>query len=402
MKNSIKIEIDKIFLNLICLLPLADSINGYINGGGNDGGLSFGIIYRAIIIILSLYFMHKTKITKKNFVYIIMILFSLVMASINGIDTLKSFLNISLRLILPILLIITFTECKRKKIFSYKDIQRIFDIWSILFPITILLPYFLGYGFSTYGVGAAGYKGFYYAQNDIGFILALLYLYSFYSINDKLSITCIFRLLLILASNLILGLKSNYLYVGVITIGYLLKINNSRFKTKLIVIIGILIGGLFLIHHYSDQLLMITERWTYFYNRGNGGLSFWTSTRIDRLKPAFEFMVSNNLIFNLLFGTGMNYTLHTMDLGLSLIEMDLFDLFFQIGIVGCISLLFFYKRYIKLSKINSFYYTGVLLSVVSGTLAGHVFESPLSGMVFSLVCIGTIFENRAQGDINGK
>ena len=35
-----KITIKKIFWYLLCFLPFADSLNGYLNGGGNEGGLS--------------------------------------------------------------------------------------------------------------------------------------------------------------------------------------------------------------------------------------------------------------------------------------------------------------------------------------------------------------------------
>lgn len=32
-----KITIKKIFWYLLCFLPFADSLNGYLNGGGNEG-----------------------------------------------------------------------------------------------------------------------------------------------------------------------------------------------------------------------------------------------------------------------------------------------------------------------------------------------------------------------------
>jgi len=88
----------------------------------------------------------------------------------------------------------------------------------------------------------------------------------------------------------------------------------------------------------------------------------------------------------------MDYTKHTVLLGTNIIEMDFFDLFFQLGIVGVVEILLFYGRFINIKRIKSFYTLGVLLSILSGALAGHVFESALSGMVFSMVCVGTIYE----------
>ena len=131
----------------------------------------------------------------------------------------------------------------------------------------------------------------------------------------------------------------------------------------------------------------------FFYNE-KAGVSFWTSSRIDRVTPAYIWMMSKHGILNFLFGTGMDYTKHTVLLGTNIIEMDFFDLFFQLGIVGVVEILLFYGRFINIKRIKSFYTLGVLLSILSGALAGHVFESALSGMVFSMVCVGTIYERK--------
>lgn len=390
-----KITIKKIFWYLLCFLPFADSLNGYLNGGGNEGGLSFGIIYRIVIILISLYYLYIMKLSKRNLIYIIMFITSICVASLRGIDTIDSFVLIVFKLLLPILLVIVFEEGERKKRFDLNYIQSIFDFWSVAFPLTIFVPYILGIGFNTYGMGAAGYKGFYFAQNDIGLVLALLYMYAFYKLNDKVSTLNILRLTLLLISNLVLGLKSNYLYVIVITIVYLLKIDYKAKKiiAKIIALAAIILGGMLIIRHFSDQIDMIINRWMFFYNE-KAGVSFWTSSRIDRVTPAYIWMMSKHGILNFLFGTGMDYTKHTVLLGTNIIEMDFFDLFFQLGIVGVVEILLFYGRFINIKRIKSFYTLGVLLSILSGALAGHVFESALSGMVFSMVCVGTIYERK--------
>ena len=82
-----KITIKKIFWYLLCFLPFADSLNGYLNGGGNEGGLSFGIIYRIVIILISLYYLYIMKLSKRNLIYIIMFITSICVASLRGIDT---------------------------------------------------------------------------------------------------------------------------------------------------------------------------------------------------------------------------------------------------------------------------------------------------------------------------
>ena len=64
-----KITIKKIFWYLLCFLPFADSLNGYLNGGGNEGGLSFGIIYRIVIILISLYYLYNETFKKKFDIY---------------------------------------------------------------------------------------------------------------------------------------------------------------------------------------------------------------------------------------------------------------------------------------------------------------------------------------------
>ena len=148
-------------------------------------------------------------------------------------------------------------------------------------------------------------------------------MYAFYKLNDKVSTLNILRLTLLLISNLVLGLKSNYLYVIVITIVYLLKMDYKAKKiiAKIIALAAIILGGMLIIRHFSDQIDMIINRWMFFYNE-KAGVSFWTSSRIDRVTPAYIWMMSKHGILNFLFGTGMDYTKHTVLLGTNIIEMD--------------------------------------------------------------------------------
>ena len=56
--NSVmmKLTLKNLYWFLLLILPFMDTANGVINNGGNDGGISLGIVYRIIMIcFFSLY-----------------------------------------------------------------------------------------------------------------------------------------------------------------------------------------------------------------------------------------------------------------------------------------------------------------------------------------------------------
>lgn len=385
-----KISINRVYYFLLIILPLMDSLNGYMNNGGNDGGLSIGIVYRIIIIFCVVYLWIKNGIKKRQVGILLSIMIVIVISAIIGNGNFFAYINRIFRLILPIVMVMSYESMnKNYDGFCYK----VFEYWSILFPLTIAVPYLLGWGFNTYGSGAVGYKGFYYAQNDIGYILAILYMFMMFEISDKFSINKLVRSLVLLAANIMLGLKSNYILMVVLTIGYIF-IQSKKHKTqlsKIFVVAVIALGSMAIFRVYSDEINQIITRWDYFY-KNRDLLSFITSARSDRIKPAISWLYSHLGIIGLIFGSGLEYTFHTMTVNNNIIEMDFFDLFFQMGLIGVVLIYGYYFSIFKRYKFRRFYFWAFLLSIAIGFFAGHVLESALSGMFFALICSGGIKE----------
>lgn len=390
-----RVSIIKIYWVLLVILPFIDTLNGMVNHGGNEGGMSIGILYRIVVLLFSLALIDKNSVNKKRALLLLTTMAIITISAVIGIDHVTGYINKIFRLLLAIIMVCSFETIYKKVDESF--CHDIFNHWSFLFPITIVVPYLMGFGFNTYGTGAAGYKGFYFAQNDIGYILAVLYLFAIFEISDKITIKHIIVLLLLLISNVMLGLKSNYIIVAVSTLGLLfVKSKKHNFHSSKIFVIGTIILSVFIIMNvYSEEISLIINRWNYFYNN-RSFVSFVTSARSDRVGPAYNWMVKNLNIVGLLFGSGIEYTFHTVSTTNNIIEMDAFDVFFQMGLMGLILIYGFYFGILKKYKFKGFYFWAFWLSIVIGTLAGHVFESALSGMFFALVCCGGIADSRGK------
>ena len=175
-----------IYFFLLIILPLMDSLNGLINGGGNENGLSLGIIYRIVIVIVSFSYWLLYGVDRKYLLYFLFVLFYLTISALRSSLFLFSYLVLMFKMILPIIIIITLKILYENNIFNKKSITDILNIWQFLFPLTLLIAYVLGIGFATYSSNATnlsmdssvGFKGLYYAQNDISYVMDILYYYS--------------------------------------------------------------------------------------------------------------------------------------------------------------------------------------------------------------------------------
>lgn len=395
LKSPQKNNLAYTYIIILWILPLMDSLNGLINGGGNENGISLGIIYRFVIVIISFSYWLFYGIDRKWFIYFLTLLALLIVSIlINNDNDMFSYIILLFKLVLPIIIIITIRCLSNRNLITRENIDFLMNSWVIIFPLTLLIAYALGLGFSTYGDGTSagganvGFKGLYYAQNDISYIIDILYLYIMNKLSKKINIRNIIEFLLVLSSSLLMGLKGNFLIILLVTIIYVFKAEKKVSKNlqKILLFSIIIFSIIVFCSIFSDNINAMIARWQYFYNK-NGLISFLTSTRSDRIIPTYNWLIPQLGILGIFMGSGFRYTSVVIS---KFIEMDFFDIFFQLGIIGCFLIYGFYIRiYQKNSHVN-FYSAALLLTLLISTLSGHVLETALSGVFLGVICGGII------------
>lgn len=393
-RNSL---LNKELLYLLFLpLPLVDSFNGMINGGGNDGIFSLGMMYRLCIITYCCFVILKGAISKRSFIVLVVVMAFIVLPHVFDIvDT--SFLSLAVKTLLPVLCIEAFLKEAAEGKLGRDDFEKLIDAWSILFPLAILIPFFLGLGFQTYGSEDVGYKGFFFAQNDLCFILSILFFFCCGKLFKKTSTLNAIRLLLIGVCIVLLGMKSGYLLLCV-SIAYWVMRSEITLVKRIGIIIALCVAVFAITPFVIDIVNSILNRWMYFSTAKSSFMDFLSSGRLERIPVAIDFLFStesNPLWF--IFGTGMRYSECLAPFGL--IEMDLFDFFFQFGVIGTAFLLIYYLRFlfVRVSEDSCHFRFALLIAFALAFFAGHVLNSALSAMFFSVLC-GLIWSARMEAN----
>ncbi|HFU4233394.1 TPA: O-antigen ligase family protein [Streptococcus suis] len=381
----------KVLQFILVILPFIDTLNGFLNDGANESGISIGMIYRIVVLFFCVVMLIFRGIYRSDLYCLLLVILGIFL-SLFSTATLD-YLILLLKLLLPLLLVFLFKIYIGKGLLPTNFFEKLFNVWGILFISTILIPYFLGIGFNTYGEGAAGYKAFYYSQNDLGFILVLLFVYSLMNLDRKKNFKTIVVAVLTLFCGIILGLKSVYLIDFLFILIFLyekrLTIPNI-IKNLFYTIFGIGSVYIFFIF-FSENILGILNRWEYFLKQSTSLISFLSSSRIDRLPRVFTWLAENNY-HGLIFGTGLEYTKVTSAFVPQIqIEMDFFDVLFQIGVFGVCGIYSTYLGILVFYRVTRIDNLLFWVALCYSFLVGHVIESALSGMFFSAF-IGLIIE----------
>lgn len=380
-------------------LPLVDSLNGYLNNGGNEGGLSVGLVYRLLVIVVCLAASCSRRIRRRTLGIYCVIILVVMVPHMYSLITSASFLSLTIKTILPVICIETFLRSEDNRSDTRELIVRLLESWIILFPLTVLVPFSLGIGFQTYGEGAAGYKGFYYAQNDLCFVLVTMFFIASVRTLREFSFSGLLAILMNGACLLLLGMKSGYILM-VLAILFCVLNNDMPLKNRIAISLAICLGCAFLIPAVSDNIGQIMQRWTYFSNSANSFSSFLSSGRIERIGIAAAGLnAEGSQPAWFIFGVGEGYAQYLAPFGL--VEMDPFDVFFQFGIVGAVLLLGYYGSFFMKKPDKRWGWLRLLLAVAfaMSLLAGHVANSALSGMVLSVLCaLAWAVESRKRED----
>lgn len=410
---SIKINsiIRKALLVALSLLPIMDSLNGWINQGGNDSGsISLGIIYRCVLILIcGIGILANWKEIKKRQLIVgaiaaILLLFRISdFISNQSLNPELSFIPMTMKLLLPIICVEAMLLVGIKDQFGSRYADTIQTIWAILFPACIIVPSIFDSGLSTYSSGDVGFKGWFFSQNDLCFCLSMLYSYSlcvlveYKNSRSKLLIHLTGAVLCCICL-MLLGLKSGLICIVFFSAGYIAMSKRLSKTVKMLALAAMLVVFLLLLFLMSEQVSKLIERWRYLYDLLGNFPTFITSGRIDRISLAATFLQQEGCSTWLLFGSGLSYTAPLKPY--ALIEMDFFDLLFQFGLLGALAVYgYFIAPYLQAvrwawGKLPLHYRFATPIMVGMSLFAGHIFvNSALSGTMVAVLTIGLLSES---------
>lgn len=307
----------------------------------------------------------------------------------------------TIKLLTPMVIIILASE--KSSFIKNIDIKKIINGWSVLYPATILIPYVLGMQVSSYD-GSLGVKGFYYATNEISFVLCTVVIIKFVDFAEGMKVFD----LGVLGANVLcialLGTKSGYMTLAILLLSYILKITLEKRKTKKIIMRRLFYVFLALVaiclvwNIFESEILGLIERWRWLrVHSSNSAMDFLTSNRIRRIGRGFGIWINTRWWFPF-FGWG--FAGETV--GFVNCEMDIVDLLFRTGLYGFVGVFAIYSliiyRKIKWEFWNSII---LMLALIMIFFAGHILFYGASGMalgVLIMYCMKRTKEGAGNND----
>ncbi|MBC2057999.1 hypothetical protein HCJ57_15845 [Listeria booriae] len=408
-----------LFIVMIAIFPVIELLNGFLLTSNASISVPVGAIYR-ILLCVFLIVMILVAGLRRSAITVIIIMFvigNLTIFIVQGIFFQSPlsilFEDISVHIKYFIWVLIPLYIYQRKKFFQNIHYETIFIIISFFFTMGLITPYLLGLGYQTYANSDAGYKGFFFANNDtsFAFIISITYTAKVFvlSLAEDWGVRITFLLSLFIGNIfclLLIGTKTGIVYGLFIGIMVLVKLLfYAKYKSiwkALFIWLGAILALSWLafkgVSYMSQMVAGTYERIIYFYYLYDGNLiRLLTSSRSDFLEGGMTFFLGDpNFKFNLLFGQGFEHRLEAFG-RLGLIEMDFFDTLFGLGLMGilflCVTIGYFIA--IAFEKDSRSIHSYVLIVIlVYSFFAGHVLFSALSTTLLGLVCGGIILSKK--------
>lgn len=387
-----------IVLIFLFLQPWLDAIT-CIQLKNNLSFITISSLVRGLFFCFALFYLIKSKI---NFKYLclfmghafIFIIYTLVFTSNSITRELANLLQI---FYLPVLLLF-FQNIKNSKINT-----KFILLMNFIYLSLIIVPYFLKFGYyiSDFYEEKKGFIGLFYGGNEISNILVGLFPISLGTLKKEKNIfikisyfiALIFSTILIGTKTLMLGVLLTLIYNFIKEI----KCNFSNFRksTKVLIFLipALTIIGICIILPFTPLYQNILTTINFFNINFSNLFSMYTLDKLIFSGRLSFFQNMNNIFINqnfisYLFGLGITTTS-----AIKLIEIDIFDIFYSIGILGIIVYIILMITSLKNIKFhNSYKFTFFLLIFIS-LIAGHVLTSTA---VSIYLCILPLLKQNSQ------
>ena len=366
------------------MLPVIDSINGL------KPNLQVGMLYKIFLCFyLFIMFWYSGKKMRRNTLTMAMLIVLYIIGTIL-VNTLLGgkIINIDypIKLIFNIILLLLMVENIKVKNMDGKDIYYALNIGCWMFLGCYIVPYICGTGNSVYGDNM-GYKAYFISQNELSFVIIVLTCFVGYRIISNIKFIECIKLVLLFLAGILLNTKSTIIvcmFVAIMAFVILIIHQSAGVKvgTIIITIIGIILLKEKFLLAVNASVNRYSSLKSLYYD--DSVLTAVLSGRNIYVKNAWEELRVDGNLFNYVIGNGF--------CGKYLTEMDLFDIFFYMGIVGVIitiiCLTYIFKNISKTNRaeLNIYKKMSFLISVAFMFLTGHVLFMAMSGCFFVLFC----------------
>jgi len=404
----------KLFYLFLLLQPFLDLITSLMTRFLNFP-ITIGVIIRGIFLVLIvIYTLLKTKKDKKLSGYLLSVfifgcLYFLTKIELLKIENLITELIYLFKYFYFPIVVVCLLKSYNKLQLDKNIINKIFIFDAAIYAVLIILPVITNTSFSSYGYYGKGSVGWFYAANEIGAILSILFPFIYIKLHEE-KIGPFFVLNIILSlSMMIIGTKVCYLAMIFTQIFFLIyfiltKRNRKIIITSALVIVISLIAIPTLPVSENVQTSIDNNITTEIEQSNDTNLyskviNIILSSRQIYLSDTYE-ISKKSPVQDKLFGIGFSNRNNINDEKITkLIEIDFLDILFHYGLIGFIVyfLPFLYiiiksfikiikkKQYTNFYKLIYMYLTLLLISISS--VAGHVFGSPSVSIYLSLVFV---------------
>lgn len=394
-KDKFNKIISLILMILVIFQPVMDALT-YLQIRYSFNFLSISSIIRTITLCLIILYLLFTKDKRKEiwFLLIYFIAYLGIQSLILNNDFSNSLNSILTIFYLPSIIIFLNKVNIDKKYFNLKIVMFTYLIYLNL----IIVPYLFKYGnyANNFYEGKNGFYGLFYGGNEISNILVIMLpLVIEYLVQEKnyflISLTFIELLLCIY----LVGTKTLILGSIIISIYFLFKylrpvyksLDNKKKYSLWTLLILLIIGTIILLPKMAVTKNIIRAINYYGFNLNNifslNGLDkLIFSSRLEALGKVSNLYLNSPLI-NILMGLGKSYV--NIFKG---IEIDIFDIFFSIGIIGILVYGYLCFKNIKDVKLKGIYLFTFVLSIMISLVTGHILNTPnVSIYVGLLFCL---------------
>lgn len=390
--NTINENCNKFLFGMFAILPIIDSINGFLV---NTYDVSLGTVYKMLliaIIILKVFTVSNLSIKKFITTYHSIIFSIVYIITSVGINLIISDLNplwdMIIKLIFNIVLYYSLYYLLKNQYLDSHYMSKLLYMQSVIIILCLLIPFILRIGYYSYA-GNLGYKGFFYSHNELNATLLILFYYNINILYKKKDIQQIIITILLTICLFLMSSKSSMIGCLVGWFFYILLTfkNKNIYLGKKQILFALSFLCIIFIVLFPFVLNFFTRQIALFNNFSGNIISTITSGRNLFVENAWT-ILSNDpyFIIKLFIGNGFA--------SISLIEMDLIDTFFYLGVIGVIILLYWLRKYITLviNHNNDFLrLIGICIIFLFSFFTGHIVFTATASTYCIIYCLDNLF-----------